>query len=513
MKRKRSISACIMAKNEEKLLPNCLKSLKPLVDEIILVDTGSTDRTVDIAKMYGAKVYFHDWNDDFSAMRNLTLKYATGDWCLWIDADEELDSAGLNAIREACESELEEAYHLRLINILKGSGTSEFNALRLWRNRSKYRFTGIIHEQLTIEGTFPLLEARIIHHGYNLDDASMKKKYRRSVKLLKKQITKTPDDPFPCFNLARAYQTGNEDELAFNMSIKTIEMLRKDEFFTFRHSMYAAIFPTLFTAALQINRLEEVAPYLVKVKKEFPEYIDIDFCLGSLYAHQNNEAKAIEHLEQYFSGLERFKKLPWISKTEVLSLGNKPHALNYLGQMYCRVGKVDKAISCFREIKDICPAAPDSYNALGHIYRGQGDIARAIKYFMAAVQRDPLFYPPNLALGLIYISQGKCADAEGFLKNVVTHRSADLSHLQVIGRECCNRGLYSIARIALERIVAMNPNNPENYFKLGLVFMKQKKWGHAKEQLQEALRLKPDYLEVKALLSKINLPDRSTKVA
>lgn len=88
------LSICMMVKNEERNLKRCLDGLKPLMrnleSELIIVDTGSTDHTVDIAKTYTERVYLHPWNNHFSEMRNITISYATGEWILVIDADEEL---------------------------------------------------------------------------------------------------------------------------------------------------------------------------------------------------------------------------------------------------------------------------------------------------------------------------------------------------------------------------------------------------------------------------------------
>jgi cellulose synthase/poly-beta-1,6-N-acetylglucosamine synthase-like glycosyltransferase len=84
------ISVCMIVKNEEKSLDNCLKSIKDIADEIIIVDTGSTDRTVEAAKRYTDKIYFHPWEDSFSKARNQVLAYAACDWIFQIDADEVL---------------------------------------------------------------------------------------------------------------------------------------------------------------------------------------------------------------------------------------------------------------------------------------------------------------------------------------------------------------------------------------------------------------------------------------
>src|SRR3990167_6711291 len=95
-----TISLCMIVKNEERYLDQCLNSVKDLADEIIIVDTGSTDRTKEIAKKFNAKIFDFKWTDDFSAARNESIKHATKDWILVLDADEVLDEEGKKMIRE-----------------------------------------------------------------------------------------------------------------------------------------------------------------------------------------------------------------------------------------------------------------------------------------------------------------------------------------------------------------------------------------------------------------------------
>lgn len=88
--KRQSLSLCMIVRNEEQNLSECLDSVKNVVDEIIVIDTGSTDETVGIAESYGAQVEHFPWCDDFSKARNESIKYASGDWILWLDADERL---------------------------------------------------------------------------------------------------------------------------------------------------------------------------------------------------------------------------------------------------------------------------------------------------------------------------------------------------------------------------------------------------------------------------------------
>ena len=83
-----TVSLCMIVKNEEQVLRRCLESAKSFADEIILVDTGSTDKTKEIGKTYGGKIFDFPWRDDFAAARNEAFSKATMDYCMWLDADD-----------------------------------------------------------------------------------------------------------------------------------------------------------------------------------------------------------------------------------------------------------------------------------------------------------------------------------------------------------------------------------------------------------------------------------------
>ncbi|MEP9411523.1 MAG: glycosyltransferase family 2 protein, partial [Candidatus Brocadia sp.] len=156
-----TISACMIVKNEEKFLPQCLKSIKDAVDEIIIVDTGSTDKSVEIAQSFGAKVYHHPWNNSFSEARNHSLSYATCDWILQIDADETLEQADIPLLHKSITANSYNAIFVAIYSDLPG-GRSKHYYTRVFR-RGKARFEGIVHNQLIFEGKAIQSEIRFYH--------------------------------------------------------------------------------------------------------------------------------------------------------------------------------------------------------------------------------------------------------------------------------------------------------------------------------------------------------------
>ncbi|MFB5762033.1 glycosyltransferase family 2 protein [Paenibacillus medicaginis] len=150
---KPSISLCMIVRNEEKYLPKCLSSVQRIVDEIIIVDTGSTDDTVAIAKAFGAKVIEMPWQDSFAAARNRSFDEATGDWILWLDADEEMDVNEADKLKElltrdAVREQRIEGIQFVFYNYVDVGGVESILLHRMVRNRPQYRFEERVHEQI-----------------------------------------------------------------------------------------------------------------------------------------------------------------------------------------------------------------------------------------------------------------------------------------------------------------------------------------------------------------------------
>lgn len=199
------VSLCMIARNEERFLGECLARAKDAVDEIVIVDTGSTDRTVAIAESFGARVLHEPWQDDFSAPRNTAIAAATGDWILVLDADEFVMPGGVEKIRELVRSEVVSGWHLRFTNVYGNGKTVGVMMVRLFRNLPGVRYQNVIHEQVTPSlqrlGTelgliLASAEVEVEHHGYTAEVIDERGKNERNERLFKKQIELTPEDVY-----------------------------------------------------------------------------------------------------------------------------------------------------------------------------------------------------------------------------------------------------------------------------------------------------------------------------
>jgi tetratricopeptide (TPR) repeat protein len=203
------LSLCMIVKNEEKYLEGCLQSVQGVVDEIIIVDTGSEDRTMEIAAQYGAMVIPFTWVNDFSAARNESLRHATGDWILYLDADERLAKGQGQLLRSLLRNMNAGAYTLIIEgdHYLSTGITRQVNAYpRLFRSHPSLTFTGRIHEQITPSLNalgLKVIDSSIVieHLGYGLDFETVKKKCRRNIEILREYLVEHPDDGYTRFQI------------------------------------------------------------------------------------------------------------------------------------------------------------------------------------------------------------------------------------------------------------------------------------------------------------------------
>ncbi len=162
-----SISLCMIVKDEEETLGRCLESVKGLVDEIIIVDTGSTDGTKEIAQKYNAKIYDFQWVDDFSAARNYSFSKATQDYIFWLDADDvimEEDIIRFRQLKESLDSRIDVVmmrYNLGVDD--KGNVTTTYYRERLLKRSRNFKLYDPIHEYMLFSGNIINSDICITH--------------------------------------------------------------------------------------------------------------------------------------------------------------------------------------------------------------------------------------------------------------------------------------------------------------------------------------------------------------
>ena len=268
------LSACYMVKNEEKNLPGSLQSVCGAVDELIVVDTGSTDRTKVLAAQYGAIVNDYQWGDDFSAPRNYAISQATGDWIIFLDADEAFVHP--TRVRPALESLVNQqtgadAVMLRRLELDLDDGDREIGrewCLRIFRNRDNLRYEGRIHENIqNRDRALSLLYAGedlcLNHTGYS--GGRIKEKLRRNLALLQQEIAAEGEQPRHYMFLADCYFGLADYERALHYAQLAVDSPVQ------AIAGASSAYHTVIESMRQLNRpLEEMLAFTERAVRTFP---------------------------------------------------------------------------------------------------------------------------------------------------------------------------------------------------------------------------------------------------
>lgn len=196
------LTVCVIARNEERFIAQGLASVAGLADQLVVLDTGSTDRTAELARAAGAEVHHFAWCDDFAAARNAALGHARGRWVLMLDADEELPPDQHPVLREHLADTAAAAFRLPIVNAGEESLGANY-VPRLFRNVPGARYVGRIHEQVfpsvlaatqAAGQTAKLGRARLLHHGYTAALTRERDKVERNLRLLRQAVSERPHD-------------------------------------------------------------------------------------------------------------------------------------------------------------------------------------------------------------------------------------------------------------------------------------------------------------------------------
>lgn len=218
-------SACLIVRNECHRLECCLRSIQDDFDEIVVVDTGSTDGSQEICRVFGAQVYEFLWNDDFSAARNESLRHASGDWIFWIDADEELWHTKGSQWKAELGERKEDVIPINATHFYGEEPPIRERSYqtvshRFFRNRKGISFRGKIHEHLDLSSQVfriseePLQGFELLHYGYLEEVVQAKNKHIRNMELLRREKLDT-DDPWIAYHIAGEYYRMKEFTQAF----------------------------------------------------------------------------------------------------------------------------------------------------------------------------------------------------------------------------------------------------------------------------------------------------------
>ncbi|WP_160686061.1 glycosyltransferase family 2 protein [Clostridium sp. C2-6-12] len=289
------LSLCMIVKNEEETLEKCLLSVKDIVNEIIIVDTGSEDRTMEIASKFTSNVFDFKWCNDFSKARNFSLSKATNDYVLILDADEVVCDYRYDNIKKFCDENNKKIVgRLKRINEYEDNyGTRKYieRVNRIF-NRNYFEYEGIIHEQVIskFKEEYPTQNIDLVlnHIGYSKEVLNRTNKIQRNIELLKEAIKLNKQDPYIHYQLGKSYFMGKDYEKAhssFEAALPLIDNYNYEYVEDLIESYgYVLINLGLFQEALKILEYENCY-------KNQPDFL---FLLGLIYMNNGKFKEAVE---------------------------------------------------------------------------------------------------------------------------------------------------------------------------------------------------------------------------
>lgn len=308
----KTISACMMVKDEEHNLPRCLSSIKPLVDEIIVVDTGSTDKSIEIAESFGAKVYHHPWENDFSKHRNQSISYANSDWILIVDADEEFffGPDGINQLKSKVLSTVEKANNsaaVLLKDMQGGRVLMQFSTVRFFK-KGKVHYEGIVHNHAIVKGHAIVIPETIVymhHYGYDLTSEKKQQKFDRSVSLLKKRLEQNSSDYICYFYLFEFYAVHKHYREAAEYGRKYLQ--HKKRLKAERH-FNPAIYYGMARNYMEMKEYKKAEAMFTEGLKEIPGDLDLSFGLTEFGVRVQRPDLTVLGARQYLNLYDKYTK-------------------------------------------------------------------------------------------------------------------------------------------------------------------------------------------------------------
>ena len=478
------ISLCMIVRNEERVLEDCLKSAKPHFDEIIVVDTGSTDRTIEIAQKYATRIVEIPWPDSFADARNESLKHAIGDWIFWLDADDTLPLHSAEMILQATASAPEDvAAFVVPVRFLDGV---QVDHVKLIRNRPGIEFEGRIHEQILpsirkLGGELARINAHVLHSGYDNSEAGQAKKRDRDFHLLKLDLDDAPNHPFRHFNMGMTYHYTGDHQSAAQWLSSAIELAQPGESHLRKAYALKAI------SLRQMNQVDECLACLREGIKNVGDDPELRFQLALTLSNlsQLEEAKKeyLAVLNCDISGI--------FTSMDTAIMGYK--TFHNLAGVCATLGNYDEAVNWWKKAVETAPEhlpsafelfsaaiqkgnAQSAVFALGFVFNREGpsenwskmrethadrflDSDTATELLRIDAQKFPSDFGPGIVFARRLLKSGRVDEAVPLLRQLNGLDCAEAAFLLGVG--ATRSGDFQNALKWMERANELNPGHME----------------------------------------------------
>jgi len=485
-----TISLCMIVRDEEAHIADCLDSVRPYVDEMIVVDTGSRDRTAEIARSLGAKVIESSWRDSFSAARNVSLDHAASDWIFWMDADDVLPAESGEALRKAVESAKEAVLgfvgQVHCPAAPGEYGETVVDHVKLFRNRPDLRFELRIHEQILSAirragGEIARAPICVIHAHYDQSPAGQQRKRARDKQLLALDLQERPEHPFVHFNAGMTALHDREMDRAVEHLRRSIELAAPPE------SHVRKAYALLASAHRAQGDESEAKQVCERGLRLFQDDAELLFQLGVTCHHIGDLDSAAVALGRLASGQGRTGNLASVD-SGILSF----KARHNLAAVYQDMNRRDQAERLWRQVMQERPDFLPAWLALVEMLlaaQRDEDARMLAKEAAGTANRTAA----ALLHGLVALRRGQLPEAgQQFRRAVELAPELELGH-RYLSHALLQQGERSEVEEVLRRLIGLAPDDAEAHHNLGCLLLELDRPQEAVPQLQLAVKLRPDH--------------------
>jgi len=499
-----TLSVCLIVRDSARTLPACLASIRPWVDEIVVVDTGSTDDSREIARQHGACVFDFPWIDDFSAARNESLRLASGKWLFWMDSDDTIDEAngrGLRALAYGGHAPGVLGYVIQVHCPGDSDHPAEVTAVdhvKLVRNDNRICFEGRIHEQILpsirrLGGEVAWTDLFVVHSGSDQSPSGKQRKYERDLRILQLDLAERPDHPFVLFNLGMTYADMGDHTAAEQWLRRCLIVSSPVE------SHVRKAYALLVSCLHQQRQYESAAAVCRQGLVHYPQDLELQFRRG-VVAHE------LGLLEEA------------VNAYRAVIYNDEPRHFT----------SVDRGLAGYKARHNLALVQVD-----------RGEHAQAEQQWRVALDQQPAFQPGWRGLGQSLVAQNRwtglglvldrLAESPGgeadshWLRALMAERRGERHQVRQLlemalavdpdnlaaRRDYCrwlfHYGPLVDAANALSELVKRAPEDPAAFHNLGIVLCCLGQLPESEDALERSLALRPDSISTRQELDRVRL--------
>lgn len=496
------LSLCMIVRDNEDTIRPCLESIKPFVDEMIVVDTGSTDRTPDICRELGARVEHFPWCDDFSAARNESLKYARGTWIFWMDSDDTIGPDCGRELRTLTQTKHADEVlgfvmqvHCPGRNAEGAEEVTVVDHVKLFRNRCNLRFEHRIHEQILpaihrAGGRVEWTDLFVVHSGADRSPQGERRKLERDLRILNRELLEKPNHPFVLFNLGMTHAHAKQFEEAISYLTQCVKVSDPQD------SHVRKAYALVVSAQMQAGDEAMAIQCCERGLQLYPEDTELQFRAGVLYHRTGRLTEAVAAFQGALSPQTR-------RRFQSVVCGLNSHLTRHnLALVYEDLNQWKQAEAMWREVLREKPESRVAGRALGQVLLKQGKVLDAITIAETLCLRSSLRVEGLILKAQLAAAHGDRAQARKRFEAAVAQRGdSDCYPLH----EYCRYLFESIgppeARDLLQLLAEEDPENPSVQMNLGTYYQCVGDNEQAAVAFQKSVDLRPDWLPTRRQLA------------